>query len=155
MAGGTLILHGEIGGGKTRLAGEWARVQAEAGRRVGGVLALKSPRGRRFHDLWTGDETPKEPVADGEPAVEIGRFRFRRAAFDWAEARVRQAVASGAEAVVIDEVGPLEMRGEGFAALIDDVPEPVRLVLLVRTGLESAAAARFGRGEIAFEPHLD
>lgn len=155
MPGGALIIHGEIGGGKTRVAGQWAREQAQAGRRVGGVLALKSPQGRRFHDLWTGDEMAKEPVADGEPAVEVGRFRFRKAAFDWAQARIRDAVTDGAEAVVIDEVGPLEMRGEGFAPLIDELPGHVLRVLLVRTGLEDAAAARFGRGEIAFEPPRD
>lgn len=155
MSGGTLILHGDIGGGKTRRAGQWARERAEAGLAVGGVLALKTPEGRRFHDLWTGDEMAKEPVAGDEPAVEVGRFRFRAAAFDWAEARIRAAVAAGAEAVVIDEVGPLEMRGEGFAALIDTLPDAVRRVLLVRTGLEDAAAARFGRGEVVFEPPRD
>lgn len=119
---------------------------------MGGVLALKTPQGRRFHDLWTGEEMAKEPAADGEPVIAVGRFRFRAAAFAWAGRRIAAAVAAGADLVVIDEVGPLEQRGEGLADALDALPPGLARVLLVRSGLEDAVAARFGAGPVAFDP---
>jgi nucleoside-triphosphatase THEP1 len=122
---------------------------------VGGVLALKTPAGRRYHDLWTGEEMAKEPAVDGEPVIEVGRFRFRAAAFAWAGQRIATAVAAGADLVIIDEVGPLELRGAGLAAALDALPPGLARVLLVRTGLEDAAAARFAVGPVAFDPPRD
>lgn len=152
------IVHGDISSGKTRRAAAWIEDQARIGRRVGGVLARKTPEGRRFIDVWTGDDVPLEHSASAEPWIEVGRFRFRRAAFDWAVARIKAAVTAGCDAVVIDEVGPLEMRGEGFADLIDrlatDAPGLER-VLLARSDLVDAVVERFGQDAgIVFDPDL-
>jgi nucleoside-triphosphatase THEP1 len=119
------------------------------------VLALKTPAGRRFHDLWTGEEMAKEPAAAGEPVIEVGRFRFRAAAFAWAAQRIAAAVAAGADLVVIDEVGPLELRGEGLADALDALPPGPGRVLLARTGLEVAVAARFATERPRFDPPRD
>jgi nucleoside-triphosphatase THEP1 len=152
------ILHGDIGSGKTTRARDWATEQALAGRLVGGVLARKTGEGRRFGDLMTGDEVSLEHPADGEKALAVGRFLFRRAAFDWAIARVEAAVSAGAQAVIIDEVGPLEVRGDGFAPLLDrlahDYPV-VTQVLLVRSSLTQTVVERFAAGaDVEFDPGL-
>ncbi len=143
------IVHGPIDSGKTHRVAAWAEAETDRGRAVGGVLARKSPQGRRFVDLMTGDEVSLEHPLPDEVAVPVGRFLFRRAAFDWAEARIEAAVATGCDAVVIDEVGPLELRGQGFAALLDRLlagnPQ-VERVLLVRTGLIEAVIERFAVG---------
>jgi len=152
------ILHGDIGSGKTTRAKDWVTEQALAGRLVGGVLARKTSEGRRFVDLITGDEVALEHPADGEDTVAVGRFLFRRAAFDWATRRVEAAVSAGASVVIIDEVGPLEMRGEGFAPLLDrlaHVRPMVIQVLLVRSSLTQAVAERFAAGaDVEFDPDL-
>ena len=98
-----MILHGPVGSGKTTRASDLARAAALSGRRVGGLLALKSPAGRRFHDLWTGEEMAKEPARDSEPVIEVGRFRFRAAAFAWAGERLAAAVAAAGLAPLPDE----------------------------------------------------
>jgi len=58
--------------------------------------------------------------------------------------------------VVIDEVGPLEMRGGGFAPLLDRLERDhptIRRVLLVRTPLLDPVADRFCRGAVTiFDP---
>jgi nucleoside-triphosphatase len=150
------ILHGDIGSGKTARARDWATQQVMTGRLVGGVLARKTSEGRRFVDLMTGDEVPLEQPADGEEALAVGRFLFRRAAFDWAIVRVEAAVSAGAQAVIIDEVGPLEMRGDGFAPLLDRLAHEfpvVTQVLLVRSSLTQAVAERFAaRVDVEFDP---
>lgn len=102
------LVHGPIDSGKTG-----------RGRSVGGVLARKTPQGRRFVGLAAGDAVALEHPAPDEVAVAVGRFLFRQAAFAWAEARIKAAVAAGCDVVVIDEIGPLELRGEDFADLLD------------------------------------
>ena len=114
------LIHGEIGSGKTRRAAAWVEAEVLAGRTVAGVLALKSPTGRRFMDIVTGDQVPLEHPAGDEVPIPVGRFQFRQAAFDWAVQRIEQSLGS-AGSVVIDEVGPPGMRGGGFAPLLDRV----------------------------------
>ncbi len=106
-------------------------------------------------DLASGDEVALEHPRLDETAVTVGRFQFRQAAFDWAVQRIEAALEQGAGAIVIDEVGPLEMRGDGFAGLLDrigrDYPA-VERVLLVRTSLVDEVAARFGDPACLFDP---
>ena len=151
----TRLIHGDIDSGKTRRAAAWAETEGLAGRRVGGILALKTPSGRRFMDLTTGDEVELEHPCQAEAVVAVGRFQFRQAAFDWAIQRIEAALGQGAGGIIIDEVGPLEMRGDGFTPLLDRMrrtyPE-VERVLLVRTSLVDAVAARFGGPDCLFDP---
>lgn len=150
------IVHGDTGSGKTERVAAWVQAQALTGLRPGGVLAQKTPQGRRFSDLWTGDSVPLEHPEPNESVVEVGRFRFRQAAFDWAVARIEAALAAGCDAVVVDEVGPLEMRGGGFAELLGrlerDAPH-VERVLLVRTELVEDVVRRFAAvGAVSYDP---
>jgi len=149
------LIHGDIGSGKTRRAAAWAEAEILDGRRPGGVLALKSPTGRRFMDLMTGDDVALEHPREDEVAVPVGRFQFRQAAFDWATQRIEAAAEQGVSGIIIDEVGPLEMSGGGFADLIDRLARDhpaVERILLVRTSLIDAVATRFGGGACLFEP---
>ena len=149
------LIHGDIGSGKTRRAAAWVESEGLAGRTVAGVLALKAPTGRQFMDIATGDQVALEHPAEDEVAVPVGRFQFRQAAFDWAVDRIGQALGQ-AGSVVIDEVGPLELRGAGFAPLLDRLAQDhpgIQRVLLVRTGLVEAVADRFCRGTTTiFDP---
>ena len=141
------LIHGDIGSGKTRRAAAWVESEGLAGRTVAGVLALKAPTGRQFLDIATGDQVALEHPAEGEVAVPVGRFQFRQAAFDWAVGRIGQSLGQ-AGSVVIDEVGPLELGGAGFAPLLDRLAQDhpgIQRVLLVRTGLVEAVADRFCR----------
>lgn len=152
---GVRLIHGDIGSGKTRRAAAWVEAEGLAGRMVAGVLALKAPTGRQFMDLATGDQVALEHPAEDEVAVPVGRFQFRQAAFDWAVDRIGQSLGQ-AGSVVIDEVGPLELRGAGFAPLLDRLAHDhpgIQRVLLVRTGLVEAVADRFCRGAATiFDP---
>ena len=149
------LIHGEIGSGKTRRAAAWVESEGLAGRTVAGVLALKASTGREFLDIATGDQVALEHPAEDEMAVPVGRFQFRQAAFDWAVDRIEQSLGQ-AGSVVIDEVGPLELRGAGFAPLLDRLAQDhpgIQRVLLVRTSLIEAVAERFCTGAATiFDP---
>jgi nucleoside-triphosphatase THEP1 len=140
------ILHGPVGSGKTSRALVWI-----AGRRpdeVGGVVTLKTETGRVMRDLETGALMPMEGAAGDAPVATVGPFRFRVAAFDWAGAVLMRA-AETRPFVVVDEVGPLELRGEGLApALTVLMASRATPVLIVRTPLVAAVVARFCAGRV-------
>jgi len=182
-----LLIHGAINSGKTTTARRWVEQQRELGLRVGGVLAEKTPHGRVFIDLLRpGDPAcALEHPAPEEAVVSVGRFQFRAAAFVFARGSIERAVEGGAgadsgedaaaapaeqrpaDAVVLDEYGPLEARGEGFAATVQRllrVPPShsqspsLLVVLLVRSALLEHLVATIRAADpnasIAFEPPL-
>ena len=81
---------------------------------VAGLLAPDVHYGRILEDLKSGEFERFQIHNDSEPFVEIGPYHFRLAAFEWANARLAAAVRSSAKVIVIDEIGPLELRGEGL-----------------------------------------
>jgi nucleoside-triphosphatase THEP1 len=130
-----VIVTGERGSGKTTLAAAVAKRLRAAGVRVSGVLAPGTYRdGRRYSfevvAVATGERRPLS-ARDAQPGwVEERCF--------WADpeglALGRAALtAAGADVVVVDEVGPWELAGSGWAERLDElVRQPVTLLLVVR-----------------------
>ena len=81
-----------------------------------------------------------------EKRLTVGRFQFSASAFQKAAAHLR-AMPDFVCWVVIDEVGPLELRGEGFSAvlkeLIENRNEGQTIVLVVREELVVKVAEYF------------
>lgn len=137
------ILTGPVRSGKTTRLGAWA----EARGRVGGLLSPDGPEGRRLADLASGSFVEMERPGEGEPSVDVGPFRFRQAAFTWGEEVLAGAATDpGIEVIVLDEVGPLELAGRGFADALDRLTrsEGAPLVIFVRDTLLAAVRARWG-----------
>lgn len=112
-----LVLTGPVGAGKTRTAEAVARALSDGGHRVGGVVSPRVLRhgetvGYRVRDLATGEERPL--CALTPPGMRFRRFYFAPEGIAFAREALRRA-AREAEVVVTDEVGPLELRGHGFA----------------------------------------
>jgi nucleoside-triphosphatase THEP1 len=143
------ILHGPVGSGKTSRALVW--IAGQRPDEVGGVVTLKTETGRVMRDLETGEFMAMEGAAEDEPVATVGPFRFRVAAFDWAGAVLTRA-AETRPFVVVDEVGPLELRGEGLApALTVLLASRATPVLIVRTPLVGAVVEAFCAGRAVVE----
>ena len=123
----------------------WLR-EAWTGR--SGVRGFVTPdvAGRRVVELLaTGEVIPLEEE-DGE--VTIGRFRFAQAGIAAMSEELRRAAADPTvHTLVVDEVGPLELRrGEGVQVepALEAARRGVDVVLVVREGLRAEAMERFG-----------
>lgn len=67
--------------------------------------------------------------------LEVGKHKFSEFAFEEAIIYVKDQMDLGA--IVLDEIGPLELRGQGFAKLLIDLTRNFsgELILVIRKGL--------------------
>lgn len=143
------IVTGPIRSGKTTRLARWAQGRGD----VAGVLSPDGPDGRIFVDLATGESIGMENPGPDESVQAIGRFRFRGAAFEWANARLI-AAAAGAGTIVIDEVGPLELGGGGLRSGVTAALARTdgRTILVVREALVGDVRRAFDLPHAEIEP---
>lgn len=145
------LLTGPIQTGKTTAL---RRAFADAPDAAGVLQPVIDGR-RHVLSLASGETRPLEAGPDDEArgeVVRVGRFAFSAAALAWARACIDGAAGPDAW-LVIDEVGPLELRGEGLADAVGAAiararrPDGPRLLLVVRETLLDRAVEALGLSE--------
>jgi len=151
-----VLLTGPTGSGKTTLATALVEYLREQGVTVAGILApglLHEGRRTGFDivDLATGERAPlaREQHEGGASHVRWSRFAFSAEGLALGN-RALAVNAAGAELVVVDEVGPLELAGSGWAPALDALADsPAGLVLVVRESVLEDVRARWGSAAAA------
>lgn len=126
-----VILTGPIRSGKTTSLIKWSQQ-----RNAEGILTPVIDGKRVFMVAGTGEPFAMEAADNEKETVSVGKFEFSQPAFDRAVNILRQSVAKPGW-LVIDEIGPLELRGEGFAKVMKEVlsKQNGNILLVVRDGL--------------------
>ncbi len=79
----------------------------------GGILSIAGPNKESYYAFNVETkETRLLMSCEGNSGITIGKFHCQQETFDWAKAVIEN---SQKPAIVIDEVGRLELRDEGFA----------------------------------------
>lgn len=133
------LLTGPVRSGKTTALIRWAEKRDD----VFGILTPDIEHIRFFADAHTKN-TFRMEAGPGEEAVSVGRFLFSKKNFEIAGNIIRHGADAGGW-LVIDEVGPLELREEGFAAALRQVlmRRTDKLLLVVREGLTDRVKKHF------------
>lgn len=106
------IFSDKIGSGKTTLLKNWF----ENSENISGFLSPKVNGKRVFENLETGEQRLLEVE---NSSLQIGKYSFDPEVFSWAESELLKQLHSEKEWLIIDEIGPLEIRKEkGFHDLI-------------------------------------
>lgn len=151
-----VIITGDPGSGKTTLVTEVVAELTARGVRVGGFVAPGSWRdGRRWDfDLIDVAGGRREPLCgrDGPPqwAAE-GDYRVNPLGIKLGRQALQAARRAAAQVVVVDEVGPWELGGRGWAGELDVLaaaPPPL-LLLVVRRRCVDAVVARWRLASLA------
>lgn len=142
-----VILTGQRGTGKTTLClalAEWARQQ---GWKVGGIVSLSEGEQReryRVRDLLSRDESLlAQQGATGE--VKVGNFSFTMEGVELGRRALERALAEDVDLLIVDEVGPLELKGGGWAPLLDRLHTRTRgiTIWVVRPELVAEVQRRY------------
>ena len=151
----SVIVTGATGSGKTTLVQAAVERLRARGARVAGILApghLADGRRTGFDivNLATGERKPLAREGEGV----AGRHpRWSRFAFSPEGLALGQVAlgedARGADVVVVDEVGPYELSGGGWADALDALAGATSgaMLLVVREAVVDAVRARWGSAE--------
>jgi nucleoside-triphosphatase THEP1 len=139
-----VLLTGERQVGKTTTCRQVAELARRLGYDPAGVLApaLLDRDGVpvAYHALMVADgEQRLLARADGDlGGPRTGRYSFDVDVFSWVIGRLRGAISQGCDLLIVDEIGPLELKqGRGLAPILSDLSEGrlPPLLLVVRSEL--------------------
>jgi nucleoside-triphosphatase len=146
-----LAITGPLDSGKTRKARELLGEYRSRGLKVGGILSLPEYSGDRKTGYFALDiDSGKSELLLSEsfsgPGFSRNRFRFSRAGFDFASSALSRAAFEGADAIIIDEIGRIELEGEGFASVLRSLLASYEgeLILVVRDAFLEEIRRAFG-----------
>ena len=138
--------------GKTSYVRRFAEHMTDSGRSVGGIASLAVTVGGRHAgydllDLRSGARRPLARLAAAAQIPTVGQFCFDRSAIEHGCLTVIDSVRDGLDFVVVDEVGPLELRGDGWAPALEvalrECQSGQTLALVVRASLVGQIPERF------------
>jgi nucleoside-triphosphatase len=147
-----LLVVGEPRSGKTSWCREYVNRWQKCGCRVGGILSLAidqqgQPIGFNVIDLLTGQESPFARLSGHDHfrrGETVGDYTISRDGISFACGAIERAVENRSDLVVIDEVGPLELRGKGLMPAVElALASAANVLIVVRSSLKEALRRRF------------
>jgi nucleoside-triphosphatase len=144
MSKKALIVSGPINSGKTTRLMEWCKNRND----VYGILTPKINGKRVFVDVASGEQFEMEAQENEENVLSIGKYIFSVAGFERAKEIVRNASVKKNAFLIIDEVGPLELKGEGFSEelkeMLNSKENSLQVIIVVRESLVNEVVSYFG-----------
>jgi molybdopterin-guanine dinucleotide biosynthesis protein A len=147
-----LLVVGESGSGKTSWCREYIKRRRESGSSVGGILSPSIEKqgqrvGSNALDLLTGQEVPFAWLSgyrSFKRGEVVGDYTISRNGIIFACDSIKRAVESRCDLVVIDEVGPLELRGKGLMPAVKlALASAVNALIVVRSSLKETLQRQF------------
>lgn len=143
------IVTGAVGEGKTAWLVRLTGLLKERGIRTGGILALRimeegKTTGYDITDILTGERTPFLRQT-GDATIGVERFTMDEAGFRAGLRALDPSENRAMDVFIVDEVGPLELRGQGWSDRIRDLINETRaiVILAVRKNLTRDVADYF------------
>jgi len=132
------LFTGEIKSGKTTRLQEWAA----SNNNTDGILAPVIDGNRHIIRIKSGETKLLEYTGE-DKAIEltkIGKYNFLTSVFEWGRNEIYDAFLKKPEWLIIDEIGPLELRGEGLEPVVSKIlneklKSESTIVLVVRKSL--------------------
>jgi nucleoside-triphosphatase THEP1 len=145
-----VILSGGRGSGKTSLCMELAKACSDyAGIVCPNLLDAHGRETGKSALCLSSGESWQIARSDAElDGPRLGRFSFSAGGMERAAACIRAAVLAPSKICIMDEIGPLELdRDMGLAPVLPLLSSAVRLLIVVRPGLEERVSALIPRHE--------
>lgn len=144
------VVTGAVGEGKTAWLARLTGLLKERGIKTGGILALRimeegKTTGYDISDIRTGERTPfLRHTGDATTGVE--RFTMDEAGYRAGLKALNHHANKTMDVVIIDEAGPLELRGQGWSESIRGLMHETGTVLIiaVRKSLTLEVTDKFG-----------
>ena len=119
-----LFVTGAQGSGKTTFVRTLADTLARSGVPTSGIFspALRDAAGRTGYDvqeIGTDRRVPLCRRSDSHDGIRVGPFVFSPGGIAFGVESLNRAFEGARGLIIVDEVGPLELKGEGWASVLD------------------------------------
>ncbi len=129
------IVKGPIHSGKTTNLKLWLKAKDD----VFGVFSPVINGIRYFENAATGNQFTMEAEAYEMDVLQVGKYTFSKSAFKRAEAILSDAIQKHQGWVIVDEIGPLELKGKGLSAvtkrLLEENKSALQVILVIRESI--------------------
>lgn len=125
--------------GKTTALMQWVK----GNKNIAGILSPVVNDERMFYNIANGTYFNMLATESEAEALPIGKYIFSKTAFDKANTILLEAKN---KFTIIDEIGPLELMGMGFADTLKNILQEknyINLLLVVRDGLVDDVVKQF------------
>ncbi len=113
-----------------------------------GIIAPIKGGNRYIQRIKTGET--KMLDTEDEKSIHIGKYKFSKETFEWAKTQIRESLLNKIEYLVIDEIGKLELKNEGYEPVLSYAIKHFKeqdifsLVLVVRESLVDNVVEKYG-----------
>lgn len=138
------ILTGAVHTGKSSWMLQWA----ESKPHIRGILSPDRSGKRMLVNLRDGEEWPLDAEPGETEKITVGRYVFSGRAFMKARNILTDLCRQNPQAVIVDEIGKLELQGKGLEPAVSKMIECLRdaqthLILIIREELLESAMDRY------------
>jgi len=137
------ILSGPTNSGKTSKLLEWCKNRKD----VYGILTPKINGKRIFQNVNTGEQFEMEACENEEKILSVGKYVFSTKSFEQATFILKEASNKKNGWLIVDEVGPMELKGEGFSTQLKQVllkkADTLKVIIVVRETLVEEVVNHF------------
>ena len=116
-----IIITGDVGVGKSTVCRKIVEMAKADGMTCGGVLTSKQDENLLVENIVTGETHLLASANRDEGQIAIGRYFFNRNGIEFGQLATRQS--RPVHLLTVDEMGPLELKGEGFSDVFNMVHE--------------------------------
>lgn len=138
------ILTGPVQSGKTTTIANWTMGKND----VFGILTPVISGKRMFMDVNSREKFEMEANSGEAEILMIGKFKFSKAGFSKAGDILRNGLNEKTGWLVVDEIGPLELRGEAFSEILKEILQSScnhqKILLIVRDSIVEEVTQVFG-----------
>lgn len=147
-----IIITGTVGIGKTTVCRKLIKIVRNQGHTCGGILTYKATdKSIIIEDIQTGEKETLASTKRVYPGPHTPRYSFSPKGIDFGIRAIDKGVST--ELLVVDELGHLELRGEGFVRALELIraDKVKNCILVIRNGLLPVFLPRLPTTPLVFE----
>ncbi len=108
-----IIISGRIGAGKTTVCTKILKLARRNGLKCGGILTIKTAAGLEVLDIKRGERRRLASLKEVGDGPRIGKYSFYQEGIKFGIKAIEEGISC--DLLFVDEMGYLELCGEGFA----------------------------------------
>jgi nucleoside-triphosphatase THEP1 len=151
-----IIVTGAIGIGKTTVCEKVIKIAQSQGYSCGGIITYKTQNEDIIiEDVQTGEIKALASISNVYQGPRTAKYFFNPEGIDFGIQAIDRGTAS--DILLVDELGPLELSGDGFAKVIEQVAtgKVKNCIMVIRKKLLSAFLPQLGATTSVFEATIN